>query len=80
MLVLLIVPVYGLYELIAGQGSKRSSAACMGVLLGGTLAFSAILTVFTRAKRHELLAAAAAYCAVLVVFLGNVPQGRVDKS
>ncbi|KAF7928231.1 hypothetical protein EAE99_004989 [Botrytis elliptica] len=31
-----------------------------------------ILSLFTRAKRHEVLAAAAAYCAVLVVFVGNV--------
>jgi hypothetical protein len=36
------------------------------------LLFSAELTFFTRAKRHEILAAAAGYCAVLVVFIGNV--------
>ncbi|OCL06508.1 hypothetical protein AOQ84DRAFT_410867, partial [Glonium stellatum] len=30
------------------------------------------LSLVTRARRHEVLAAAAAYCAVLVVFLGNV--------
>ncbi|KAF1850160.1 uncharacterized protein K460DRAFT_273358, partial [Cucurbitaria berberidis CBS 394.84] len=36
-----------------------------------------VLYLFTRAKRHEILAAAAAYCAVLVVFLGNVgPAGN----
>ncbi|KAF2820182.1 hypothetical protein CC86DRAFT_305151, partial [Ophiobolus disseminans] len=33
---------------------------------------AAVLCLFTRAKRHEILAAAAAYCAVLVVFFGNV--------
>ncbi|EDN98742.1 hypothetical protein SS1G_13601 [Sclerotinia sclerotiorum 1980 UF-70] len=33
-----------------------------------------VLAAFTRAKRHEIIAAAAAYCAVLVVFVGNVGQ------
>lgn len=74
-LVLLIVPTYLLYHLVEVGGSDRADAACMGVLLVATLAFSAVLAAFTRAKRHEILAAAAAYCAVLVVFLGNVPQG-----
>lgn len=56
------------------MGNGKADAPCMGVLLVSTLAFSAVLAIFTRAKRHEILAAAAAYCAVLVVFLGNVPQ------
>ncbi|KAL8895641.1 MAG: hypothetical protein Q9192_003525 [Flavoplaca navasiana] len=37
-----------------------------------TMLFSAALSVFTKAKRHEMFAATAAYCAVLVVFLGNL--------
>jgi hypothetical protein len=73
-LALLIVPIYLLYHLITTLGINRTDATCMGVLLVATLAFSAVLSIFTRAKRHEILAAAAAYCAVLVVFLGNVPQ------
>lgn len=74
-LVLLVVPTYLLYHLTNDieQGS-RTSALCIGVLLVFTLAFSAVLSLFTRARRHEILAAAAAYCAVLVVFLGNVPR------
>lgn len=41
-----------------------------------TLLFSAALMVFTKAKRHEMFGATAAYCAVLVVFIGNfVPNG-----
>jgi hypothetical protein len=73
-LLLLIVPIYLLYHLVTTLRSNRADADCMGVLLVATLAFSAVLSIFTRAKRHEILASAAAYCAVLVVFLGNVPQ------
>ena len=36
-----------------------------------TLAFSASCSIFTKAKRQEVFTATAAYCAVLVVFLGN---------
>lgn len=35
------------------------------------LAFAAMLAVFTKAKNQELLAATAAYAAVLVVFVGS---------
>jgi hypothetical protein len=73
-LALLIVPIWLLYFFVTHNGSGRADAPCMGVLLVSTLSFSAVLSIFTRAKRHEILAAAAAYCAVLVVFLGNVPQ------
>ncbi|KAF2162490.1 hypothetical protein M409DRAFT_27113 [Zasmidium cellare ATCC 36951] len=74
-LVLLIVPVWLLYYIITrneGTLSGRGTAICIGTLLISTLLFSAVLSLFTKAKRHEILAAAAAYCAVLVVFLGNV--------
>jgi hypothetical protein len=73
-LALLIIPIYLLYHLVNNLGNPRSGGTCLGVLLVATLAFSAILSLFTKAKRHEILGAAAAYCAVLVVFLGNVPQ------
>lgn len=71
-LLLLVVPIYILYHLIHDVNTGRAYAICIGVLLVSTLAFSAVLSLFTRARRHETLAAAAAYCAVLVVFLGNV--------
>jgi len=74
-LVLLVVPVYILYHLTNGPNTTRLNALCMGVLLIFTLLFAAELSFFTRAKRHEILAAAAGYCAVLVVFIGNV-SGR----
>lgn len=60
-LVLLVVPTYVLYHLTndVGQGSQ-TTALCIGVLLIFTLAFSAALSLFTRARRHEILGAAAA--------------------
>lgn len=76
LLVLLVVPVYIMYHLVTNLGNNRTDAVCIGVLLVFTLAFSAVLSLFTRAKRHEILGAAAAYCAVLVVFLGNVGNGN----
>lgn len=59
-LVLLIVPIYMLYHLINDINTGRAYAICMGILVVSTLAFSAVLCLFTRAKRHEILAAAAA--------------------
>jgi hypothetical protein len=75
-LFLLIIPIYVLWDL-AGQlqdGKTSASAVTIGVLLVFTLIFSAVLSLFTRARRHEILGAAAAYCAVLVVFISNVGQ------
>jgi hypothetical protein len=73
-LVLLVTPIYILFRLSDNNypGDGRTSALSIGVLLVFTLAFSAELSLFTRARRHEILGAAAAYCAVLVVFFGNV--------
>jgi hypothetical protein len=45
--------------------------AAIGVLMVFTLLFAAAMSLLTKAKRHELFAAAAAYCAVLVVFVGS---------
>ena len=41
------------------------------------LAFSVAIMTMTQAKRHEAFAATAAYAAVLVVFLANLPTARV---
>jgi hypothetical protein len=64
---LLIVPIYLLYSLVKASSKadeqfldQEGTATCMGILLVFTLLFSAILSVFTRAKRHEILGAAAA--------------------
>jgi hypothetical protein len=60
-MVLLIVPIYVLYHLINDVHTHKAYAICMGILVVSTLAFSAVLSLFTKAKRHEILAAAAAY-------------------
>lgn len=75
-LFLLIIPIYVLWHLAQQleNGKASASAATIGVLLVFTLIFSAVLSLFTRARRHEILGAAAAYCAVLVVFISNVGQ------
>ncbi|KAL9079449.1 MAG: hypothetical protein Q9157_001658 [Trypethelium eluteriae] len=59
-LALLVIPIYILYYLVADVGTSRAYAICIGVLLVSTLAFSAVISLFTRARRHEILAAAAA--------------------
>ncbi|KAF2657862.1 hypothetical protein K491DRAFT_313155 [Lophiostoma macrostomum CBS 122681] len=71
-LILMIVPVYILYHMVHDIGTRHAYTTCLGILLVFTLAFSSVLSLFTKARRHEIFAAAAAYCAVLVVFLGNV--------
>lgn len=61
---LLIVPIYLLYNLVKdkqGTLDAHSTGICIGILLVCTLLFSAVLSLFTRAKRHEILGAAAAY-------------------
>ena len=60
---LLIVPTYLLYNLVKDRDGKLDShvtAVCIGILLVCTLLFSGVLSLFTRAKRHEILGAAAA--------------------
>ena len=61
---LLIVPIYLLYNLVKetdGKLDDHATGVCIAILLVCTLLFSAVLSVFTRAKRHEILGAAAAY-------------------
>ncbi|MCJ1228643.1 hypothetical protein MMC12_005304 [Toensbergia leucococca] len=59
-LALLIIPIYILYNLSDNIGEQRNVALHIGVLLVFTLTFSAILSLFTRARRHEILGASAA--------------------
>jgi hypothetical protein len=61
-LALLVLPVYALYHVgssFSKSNANTSNAICMGILLVATLLFSAALALFTKAKRHELLGAAA---------------------
>jgi hypothetical protein len=50
---------------------NRDTFNAVGVLMVFTLLFSAAMSLLTKAARHELFAASAAYCAILVVFIGN---------
>jgi amino acid permease len=56
---------------LTSLGNTRSMFSAIGVLIIFTLLFSAAMSLLTKAKRHELFAASAAYCAVLVVFITN---------
>jgi uncharacterized membrane protein YhaH (DUF805 family) len=80
-LILMILPIYILYHMVHDIGTRHAYMTCLGILLVFTLAFSSVLSLFTKARRHEIFAAAAAYCAVLVVFLGNVgpTEGRLPQ-
>lgn len=77
--VLLIVPIVTMYQLtstitIDGNtpaNTYRNTFNAVGVLIVFTLLFSAAMSVLTKAARHEMFAASAAYCAILVVFIGN---------
>lgn len=62
---LLLFPVFILYEL------ESSAVHQILVIFAFTLAFAACCSLFTKAKKQDVFAATAAYCAVLVVFLGN---------
>lgn len=62
-LILLVLPVYALYHVSATfeqLDRNTNNAVCIGILLVSTLLFSAVLSLFTKARRHEILAAAAA--------------------
>lgn len=76
-LLLLVIPIWLLYHISVTLDTNRSNIVCMGVLLVATLAFSAVLSLFTKARRHEILAASAGYCAVLVVFVGNLGDAGI---
>ena len=69
--VLLVVPVVVMYKMTSVSRSQDSVFTAIGVLIIFTLLFSAAMGLLTVAKRHEIFAASAAYCAVLVVFISN---------
>ena len=54
-LVLPMVPIWPLYQL-AVEGTIAQSPHAIGIILVPTLLFSAVLSAFTKAKRHEILA------------------------
>jgi len=69
--VLLVLPVVAMYKLTNLGTGQTGTFDAIGVLVVFTLLFSAAMSMLTKARRHELFAASAAYCAVLVVFISN---------
>jgi hypothetical protein len=69
--ILLVLPVVSMYKLTSFGGPSHGTFDAIGVLVVFTLLFSAAMSSLTKARRHELFAASAAYCAVLVVFISN---------
>ena len=84
--ILLLLPIIVLYQLAlvststtaqedSGKGNAHpSTAVSLGafvVLMAFTLIFCGTMASLTSATRQELFGASAAYCAVLVVFIGN---------
>ncbi|KAI9647713.1 hypothetical protein NHQ30_004099, partial [Ciborinia camelliae] len=59
LLFLLILPVFLLYRLTEHHNLDITYTVSIGVLLVFTLVFSAVLSLFTQAKRHEIFGAAA---------------------
>lgn len=74
--VLLVLPVVAMYRLTTLGASSNPTFSAIGVLVVFTLLFSAAMSLLTKARRHELFAASAAYCAVLVVFISNVGNAK----
>ena len=58
---LLVAPIWILFYLTVILDGTSTETASIGVLLVSTLLFSSVLSLFTRARRHEILAAAAGW-------------------
>ena len=57
-LALLVVPIYLLYK-FSVEGTIATSPDTLAVVLVFTLVFSGFLTAFTKAERHQIVAASA---------------------
>ena len=64
----LTVPIIALYAVHA-MGSRL----CIVTLF--TAMFASALAWLTQSRNFEIFSATAAYCAVMVVFVGNIPSG-----
>lgn len=69
----LLTPIFILFGLQPRRRTdvERNTYCQILIIFVFTLGFSALCSIFTKAKRQEVFAATAAYAAVLVVFLGN---------
>jgi len=70
---LLLIPIY--IFLTCSMSAKLMAA----ITLIFALAFATAVSVLTSARRQEVFAATAAYCAVLVVFIGNIQQSAMAR-
>ena len=70
---LLLIPVLILFKHQPTSPAQVQQSGTVQILtiFAFTLLFSASCAIVTKAKRQEVFTATAAYCAVLVVFLGN---------
>jgi hypothetical protein len=50
-----------------------------GITLLFAFFFASAISFFTNAKRQDVFAVTAAYCAVLVVFIGNLQQRQFSQ-
>lgn len=66
---LLIIPVYIIWRLTRNTQATNSISPIIGVMLSFTVIFSFVLLKFTKAKRHEILAAAAAYASQGTIYI-----------
>jgi anaerobic C4-dicarboxylate transporter len=56
---LLIVPIFILYNALETHPDEKAYTVSIGVIIIFMLLFSAVLSLFTKARRHEIFAAAA---------------------
>lgn len=59
LLSLLVLPVYVLFRLLKTHPDEKAYTESIGVMIIFMLLFSGVLSFFTKAKRHEIFAAAA---------------------
>jgi hypothetical protein len=69
---LLLIPIY------IFSSVPLSTKAMASITLTFAFAFATAISLCTTARRQDVFAATAAYCAVLVVFIGNLQQKLLE--
>lgn len=72
--ILLLIPVYIMIKI------QLSLTQLATLVLAFSFIFAAALSALTDARWQDVFAATATYCAVLVVFLGNLQQIQLKAS
>ena len=65
-------PILSMYKLSRLKSDEAGHGA-IGILMGASLALSATMSLMASARRH-VFGVSAAYCAVLMVFVGSTTQ------